>query len=466
MKRLYSLPTDSVILECLANDTLGRNEDVARFCSIIDSFHECTVVAIDGAWGSGKTFFIKQTKMLLDSSCGNSCLDDTIVEGCERIKSMDNSPYKTLDIKQKHSTVYYDAWENDNNSDPILSIIYAVARSKQVSLRIKNDTSAYDVLKSLANCLTGRDIGALTDAIKGEEVWVDIKYNETIKKRMVDFFKIALGEVSDRLVIFIDELDRCKPSFAVSLLERVKHYFTDDRLTFVFSINQDQLQHTIKGYYGSGMNGSKYLEKLFNISLVLPEANMQRYLSHLGFHNISNSYDKIYWATIRYFNFGLRDTAKFLEYLKLTTYDLTHNNRSKWYFNDSSSFCLHYITPILIGLQLHDVSMFNTFVNGSYPTPLLEILTLSGVPITRIGSLLGHREYFNGTPAELLSTLKEGAIEVTPTERLVSIYEAIFKKDYSNHEEFTIGGMTFDENLKKRLLRLINPLSEYANIES
>ena len=49
-------------------------------------------------------------------------------------------------------------------------------------------------------------------------------------------------ERGNRLIIFIDELDRCKPTFAVHLLEQIKHYIFDDRITFVFSINLEQLQ--------------------------------------------------------------------------------------------------------------------------------------------------------------------------------------------------------------------------------
>ena len=68
MKLLYTLPTDENILSCLENDTVGRNADVVRFCSILDSFHECTAISLDGTWGSGKTFFVKQAQLLLDYS--------------------------------------------------------------------------------------------------------------------------------------------------------------------------------------------------------------------------------------------------------------------------------------------------------------------------------------------------------------------------------------------------------------
>ena len=61
------------------------------------------------------------------------------------------------------------------------------------------------------------------------------------------------------MLFFIDELDRCKPSFAVHLLEQLKHYISDERITFVFSVNLEQLQHTIKHYYGINFDSGRYL---------------------------------------------------------------------------------------------------------------------------------------------------------------------------------------------------------------
>ena len=52
-------------------------------------------------------------------------------------------------------------------------------------------------------------------------------------------------------MIVIDELDRCRPSYAVEILEMAKHLFSVDRVVFVLSINRDQLAHSVKVLYGS-----------------------------------------------------------------------------------------------------------------------------------------------------------------------------------------------------------------------
>ena len=67
---------------------------------------------------------------------------------------------------------------------------------------------------------------------------------------------------ANRLVLFIDELDRCKPTYAVQLLERVKHYFDDDRIIVVYSVNTSQLTHTIRKCYGENFSCLLYTSNL------------------------------------------------------------------------------------------------------------------------------------------------------------------------------------------------------------
>jgi predicted KAP-like P-loop ATPase len=67
------------------------------------------------------------------------------------------------------------------------------------------------------------------------------------------------------LIIFVDELDRCKPSFAVKLLEQIKHYFLLQNVTFVFSTNILELSKTISKFYGNDFQGDKYLNRFFDL---------------------------------------------------------------------------------------------------------------------------------------------------------------------------------------------------------
>ncbi len=77
------------------------------------------------------------------------------------------------------------------------------------------------------------------------------------------------------VVIFIDELDRCKPTFALAFLERLKHYFDIPNLVFVLLLNQESLCATIKKTYGQEVDADEYLQKFIGIQLQLPK-NLRR----------------------------------------------------------------------------------------------------------------------------------------------------------------------------------------------
>jgi hypothetical protein len=72
------------------------------------------------------------------------------------------------------------------------------------------------------------------------------------------------------LFVFIDELDRCRPSYALRLLEEVKHIFGISGVVYVISTNIDQLQNSVCAVYGSGFDGRGYLRRMFDKEYSLP----------------------------------------------------------------------------------------------------------------------------------------------------------------------------------------------------
>lgn len=69
----------------------------------------------------------------------------------------------------------------------------------------------------------------------------------------------------------MDELDRCRPDFAVALLERIKHLFNVNHVVFVLSIDRGQLRESVKALYGSGMDADGYLRRFIDLAFSLPE---------------------------------------------------------------------------------------------------------------------------------------------------------------------------------------------------
>ena len=79
----------------------------------------------------------------------------------------------------------------------------------------------------------------------------------------------------------IDELDRCRPSYAVELLEIAKHLFSVDRIVFVLAVNRSELVHSIKALYGSEFDAQGYLGRFFDVDIRLPEPEREEFLEAL-----------------------------------------------------------------------------------------------------------------------------------------------------------------------------------------
>lgn len=83
------------------------------------------------------------------------------------------------------------------------------------------------------------------------------------------------------MFVFIDELDRCRPTYAIELLETVKHLFEIKGMIFVIATDTDQLQHSIKAVYGNRFDARKYLDRFFHRSFSLKQVNLSSYIESL-----------------------------------------------------------------------------------------------------------------------------------------------------------------------------------------
>jgi hypothetical protein len=96
---------------------------------------------------------------------------------------------------------------------------------------------------------------------------------------------------NQNLVIFIDELDRCRPTYAIELLERIKHLFSVERLVFVLSTDTEQLSHSIRAVYGNDFDAKKYLNRFIDLDYSLKEPDLKKYIdSNLKMLSIKNYY--------------------------------------------------------------------------------------------------------------------------------------------------------------------------------
>ena len=96
--------------------TIEKN-NLITLSKMLTNLNDNYIISIDGAWGSGKTFFVKQFKYLLEhiSEYTDNCvfceLDKDVIKKCSN----------------NNLVVYYNAWINDNhNGYPLESIIYSI----------------------------------------------------------------------------------------------------------------------------------------------------------------------------------------------------------------------------------------------------------------------------------------------------------------------------------------------------
>lgn len=378
MKKHDLQPTDDNIRNTFIRDSIGRNKDLVNFIKIIDSIDESYSIALDSYWGSGKTFFVKQVKMILDTITEDSYGE---VEGKNQILSTWRTLSNQMQLK-KHVPIYYDAWANDCDDDPIYSLVYQMILDTEINKGIKDKISFSDVLSvagKITEAIAGFDPNDIADAFKKGDFLETLRERKDIDKRIEEYINKLLPKGCDRLLIIIDELDRCNPEFAVKLLERIKHYFNNDKVAFVFAVNIEELQHTIKKCYGQGFNAKRYLDRFFDLTIKLPKPDMDKYY---GSNNIINSTIK---ATVEHLDIQMRELPKYTRLCNkiegfnvnkesdknCNTYDVTED----WYVAPNmNEVILNIVIPYLLGLKITNEDSYNVFFSGNGAEEFIDFL--------------------------------------------------------------------------------------------
>jgi len=458
MINLSTKPTTENALKMFENDGIERNQHIARFANLLDAIEEDCTIAIDGDWGSGKTFFAKQVKLILDACNPQSDMKAEIRDEVKRIMQT-----MKLECGDSHATVYYDAWANDNTDDPILSFIYEALKDIPI-VKPANQKSISETIAAIAEVATGANISNLMDKVKGADFFKAIKDEQHVRGLLKSFIDDLIVERGNRLVIFIDELDRCKPEYAIRLLERIKHYFDDERVVFVFSVNIAQLQHTVKPYYGDGFDATRYLDKFFDLRVSLPEVDYDRYLRKC-FPIIQSSFycDRTYAEVIKHFRLTLRETERFIRLCKIA-----YNKNSGAYHHNETNYIIaqSFFIPIAIGLSIRDMEAYKLYITGDGSGPLYDILPDTKDNRTWAKKLMLHaHEFFDEK-----SKTRDTDIVVEYKTRLLEYYDAFFGKSLPEDDTDRLYAHAFYEfkNIRytiHQVLSLLSPVCEYARPE-
>lgn len=287
----------------------------------------------------------------------------------------------------------------------------------------------------------------------------EIEFIEQMDIQVNAFLDYICERQYDKLVIFIDELDRCKPSFAVELLEIIKHYFNNDKVIFVLSTNLSEFQHCIKQYYGEGFNGWKYLDRFIDLRLTLPTISIEDYYKYLWQKTGTDRIDDISIACAKYLGFNLRDIERYNQQVNIAFHSYINNIYQSKEFSEELDSLYSVFTPILLALKLYSVEVFKDFISGKKYEIIKELLKKDKFRRSALFFILSANQDLSSDREELLEKSLEYCYnKLFETESI----EASNKNDIDN---LMLKNFNIDNNTRNNLLNIINLFSGKAKFD-
>lgn len=256
-----------------ANCKLEREQYAKVLTDIVKAYEDGFVLAINNEWGTGKTTFLQMWQKML--------------------------------VANGFQTIYFNAWENDFNNSPLVALMSELkvltkgSFDKEKVFRSvieKGAVLSKNIFPALAKSLVEKyviDTKILTDAIENAtKAATEILENEikeySDKKKTIAEFRSELAnfikttETAKPLVFIVDELDRCRPDYAVELLEQLKHFFSVNGILFVLAIDKKHLASSVRGFYGSEqINTDEYLRRFIDLEYSIPHPSYELFSKYL-----------------------------------------------------------------------------------------------------------------------------------------------------------------------------------------
>ena len=297
-------------------DEFNRKPIAENIIRLLTSPIDLSPMVIDGGWGTGKTEFCQKLIRLMQEQYSN------------------------------YQPVYIDAFRSDHSGEPLLALFAEIIKActpedtgEQPSEQRKNITrkvakaarfgiktvakaAASHLLKQSTDDLAeefqqimndGQDADSLAETVTDAaatiashtiDATVEALLKEQIEaEKNLETLKACLKELAaDKpIILFIDELDRCRPDYAVDMLEVIKHVFDIENVKVVLVTNTKQLRAAINHRYGMEVDAQKYLDKFLKYRFALPDKVV-----------VQNEEGQA-WVSIQYFKQLIRNSRMFDE---------------------------------------------------------------------------------------------------------------------------------------------------------
>lgn len=261
-----------------ALDKLNRKWVADNLTHLVRSISRPVVLSINGPWGYGKTSFINMWRADLE--------------------------------RQGHVCIYFNAWQNDLSRDPLISFSGALWAEMAEKLEgIGKAGTAEQQAKKLLDSVTEGAANLAANAIPiaaklasgglvdtaalkkpgrfeyyfkekirlyRNELQVAMDFRERLSRFAEVMCSKKIG-YHQPIVVFVDELDRCRPTYSVELLEAIKHLFAVEGMVFVLSIDRKQIGHTVRQMFGSECDVDGYLKRFIDLPFDLPQPSTREF---------------------------------------------------------------------------------------------------------------------------------------------------------------------------------------------
>lgn len=274
---------------CASN---GKRKQLAeRFTAYLntrDTEKHAFVANLNGSWGTGKTYFVEEWQKFLkeqgyiaikidawESDYLEDSLSILVAELLEQIYEQDDrEDFRETEKKIARGIISLGkAIAPSILKGALATWVWGEETNKELKAIFDN---AAESLNDINTDKTKTQLGSFADEAFGKHK-LHKSFSKQFKTEIRNLFKAvnnSKDEPKEKTYIFIDELDRCRPTYAIEMLETVKHLFDIPNVIFVLSTDTEQLEHSIKAVYGQGFNSREYLSRFFNQRMVLPEPDL------------------------------------------------------------------------------------------------------------------------------------------------------------------------------------------------
>lgn len=397
MKRIEQLPTPEAIAASIGNIAVNRNEEVLSFIDLLHQTEGPFTIMLDARWGEGKTFFVKTVEYVLKSA--NPQIEFNLANHSDQSDLLDNVLTKAGEHDQPILPFYFNAWDNDFADDPISALFANMAVAFDDETALKNHPDIISAITGILDAtLSVAQLPSFTKGIasslRGENLVSAYKTRAELRSRIDSLAREATKEVADKLVIFIDELDRCRPDFSVHLLEQIKTLFQSEDIVVVISTDSSQLANATAGMYGAGYDSALFLQRFYDYRHTLMPLDGYNLAYGETYPHTSSYFDSIISELIERNGLTARAATRLSKLPHARAYAERTVGRN---FHESMGREL--VLPLLVFIDHEDPDVYDQIVSGKNPDALYNY----SKKLRSVNKLL-NRVISYGQPPEFIPT--------------------------------------------------------------